>query len=193
MPSAWLSHYWSLLTSCWMLVSLMGTKAVALPLVFASLITVHLGMFLLVFILAGTLSFLDLVDYFPSHVGDLSVIISSNIFSGPFSFGTPIMQSWWDLTSCASAGDPPVLAGRSGPCSYEVTSFSLDSYVHETLCGPSKSGVSASPSPGSSCDQIPLVFKAKFSGGFFSHCQTLSHGTWHGAQNFHFCGRTSVV
>ena len=46
-----------------MLVSPMGAEAVALPLVFVSLITVHLGMFLLVFILAGTLCFLDLVDY----------------------------------------------------------------------------------------------------------------------------------
>ena len=67
----------------------MGAEAVALPLVFVSLITVHIGMFLLVFILPGTLCFLDLVDYFLSHAGGLLFIISSNIFSGPFSFGTP--------------------------------------------------------------------------------------------------------
>lgn len=60
-----------------MLVSPIGAEAAALPLVFVSLITVHLGMFLLVFILAGTLCFLDLVDY---PMWGTSVIISSNIF-----------------------------------------------------------------------------------------------------------------
>ena len=62
----------------------MGTKAVALPLVFASLITVHLGMFLLVFILAGTLSFLDLVDYFPSHVMEIFNNYLFKYFLGSF-------------------------------------------------------------------------------------------------------------
>ena len=37
-------------------------------LIFVSLITVCLGVFLLGFILPGTLHFLDLVDYFLSHV-----------------------------------------------------------------------------------------------------------------------------
>ena len=43
--------------------SLVAVNNLSLSLVFVSLITVHLGMFLLVFILAGTLCFLDLVDY----------------------------------------------------------------------------------------------------------------------------------
>jgi len=37
------------------------------------------------FSLHNSLCFLDLVDYFLSHIGDVSAIISSNIFSGLFS------------------------------------------------------------------------------------------------------------
>ena len=44
-------------------------------------------------------------------------------------------------------GDPPRPAGRSGPSSYEVTAFAPGPGAHETLCAPSKSGVSVSPSP----------------------------------------------
>ena len=45
------------------------------------------------------------------------------------------------------AGDPPILAVGSCPVSYEVASFFPDPCVHNTLCAPSKSGVSVSPSP----------------------------------------------
>ena len=45
-----------------------------------------------------------------------------------------------------SAGGSPILAGRSGPVSYEVTAFFPGSWC--TLeCLPSKSGASVSPSP----------------------------------------------
>ena len=44
-------------------------------------------------------------------------------------------------------GDPLRPAGRSGPGSYEVTAFALGPGAHETLCAPSQSGVSVSPSP----------------------------------------------
>ena len=47
----------------------------------------------------------------------------------------------------ASPGDPPRPAGRSDPGSFEVTAFALGPSVHETLCVPSKSGVSVSLSP----------------------------------------------
>ena len=40
----------------------------------------------------------------------------------------------------ACVGDPPVLAGRSGPGSYEVTFISLGPGAHKILCVPSKSG-----------------------------------------------------
>ena len=47
----------------------------------------------------------------------------------------------------ASAGDPLILAGRSGPVSYGVTVFFPLVLVHTRLCVPSNSGVSVSPSP----------------------------------------------
>jgi len=54
-----------------------------------------LGMFLLGFILYGTLCFLDLIVSF-SMLGKFLIIISPNIFSDPFSFyslsGTPIVR-----------------------------------------------------------------------------------------------------
>ena len=62
-----------------------------LSLIFLSLIT----MFLRMFLLPGTLCFLDLVDYLLSCVQEVFRYSSSNIFSGPFSLsspsGTPIM------------------------------------------------------------------------------------------------------
>ena len=45
------------------------------------------------------------------------------------------------------SGIPSRPAGRPGPGSYEVTAFFLGPSAHETLCAPSKSGVSVSPSP----------------------------------------------
>ena len=62
--------------------SLVAFNNLSLSLIFVSLVTVCLGVFLLGFILPGTLCFLDL-DYFLS--GKFSAIISSDILSGPFS------------------------------------------------------------------------------------------------------------
>ena len=76
--------------------SLVAFNNLSLSLIFVSLITVCLGVFLLGFILPGTLCayWTWLTDSFPM-LGKLSDIISSNIFSGPFSLplpsGTPIM------------------------------------------------------------------------------------------------------
>ena len=47
----------------------------------------------------------------------------------------------------ASAGDPPILAGRSGSVSMGSLLLLLGPDAHTTLCVPSKSGVSVSPSP----------------------------------------------
>ena len=57
----------------------------------------------------------------------------------------------WATATPASAGDPPTLAGRSGSVSPGVTAPSPGSwcahyFAHTTLCVPSKSGVSFSPS-----------------------------------------------
>ena len=59
-------------------------------LIFVSLITMYLYVFLLVFILPGTLCFLDFfLTISFSRIGKFSVVISSNIFSGPFSLSSP--------------------------------------------------------------------------------------------------------
>ena len=47
----------------------------------------------------------------------------------------------------AFAGDPPTLAGRSVSVSYVSLVLPLGPNAHTTLCAPSKSGVSVSPSP----------------------------------------------
>ena len=70
-----------------------------------------------------------------------------------------------------SAGDPPVLAGRSGPVSYEVTTFFPGSwYTQDLVC--TLQELLFPPVLWNSCDQTPLAFKARFSVGSSSHCQT---------------------
>ena len=68
-------------------------------------------------------------------------------------------------------GDPLIPAGRSGPGSYEVTAFSLVPGVHETLCTPGVEFLFPSVL-WNSCNQTPLAFKARFSGGSSFCCQT---------------------
>ena len=57
--------------------SLAAFNFLSLCLVFVSLISMCLGMFLLGFILCGTLCLLDLIDYFFFHIGE---IFNSNLF-----------------------------------------------------------------------------------------------------------------
>ena len=75
--------------------SLVAFNNFSLSLIFVSLITMCLSMFLLGFILPGTLfaSSRWVAISFPM-LGKFSTIISSNVFSGSFSLssGTPIMQ-----------------------------------------------------------------------------------------------------
>jgi len=84
----------------------------SLCIVFVSLISMCLGMFLLGFILYGTLyaSWTWLTISF-SMLGRLSTIISSKIFSYPFFFssssGTPIMQMFLHLTLSQRSWDYP--------------------------------------------------------------------------------------
>lgn len=59
----------------------------------------------------------------------------------------------WARAGPTSAGDPPILASRSGTFSYGVL-FPLGFCVHETLCVPSKSIVSISPSLGQFIDHL---------------------------------------
>ena len=76
--------------------SLVVFNILSLPLIFVSLIAMCLHVFLFGFILSGTLcaSWTWLIISFPT-LGKFSAIISSNIFSGPFSLyssGNPIIQ-----------------------------------------------------------------------------------------------------
>ena len=77
--------------------SLVAFSNFSLSLIFANLITMCLSVFLLGFILYGTLcaSWTWVAISFPV-LGKFSTIISSNVFSGPFSLsspsGTPIMR-----------------------------------------------------------------------------------------------------
>lgn len=53
----------------------------------------------------------------------------------------------WATAACASMGDPPILADRSGPVSYGVSAFSpLGHGAHKTFV-PSKMGISVSLGP----------------------------------------------
>ena len=75
--------------------SLAAVNIFSLYLIFDSLINMCLDLFLLGFILYGTLHFLDLTISF-TILGKFSTIISSHIFSVPFFFssssGTPIIR-----------------------------------------------------------------------------------------------------
>ena len=66
--------------------SFVAFHILSLSLIFVSLITMCLGMFLLVFILLGTLcAFWIWLTIFSPRLGKFSAIIYLNIFSGPFS------------------------------------------------------------------------------------------------------------
>ena len=77
----------------------------------------------------------------------------------------------------ASAADPPTLAGTSGSVSMGSPLLPLGPDVHPTLCVPSKSGVSASPSPVEVLQSNPLGFKVWCSRNSSSHCRTPRWGS----------------
>ena len=93
-----------------------------------------------------------------------------------------------------SAGDPSILAGRSGPVSYGVTAFIPLVLLH-TRVGVSPPRVESLSPPvlWKSCDQTQLAFKARFSGDSSSCCQTPRLGslTWGSELSLlwdNFCG-----
>ena len=112
-------------------------------------------------------------------------------------------------------GDPPLLAGKSGPVSSGVTFLPLDPRVHETVDVPetigvpetvgvhetvgvpetrcaSSSGVSVPSGPMNVMGSNPSAFKARFSGAPAT-ARTPGWGICYGTQNFHSCRRTFVV
>ena len=94
----------------------------------------------------------------------------------------------------ASTGDPPILAGKSGPVSYEVTTFFPGSWcAWDPVCTlqewsfgvPQACGTPAvKPHWSSKPDSLPAPPPIARPPGW---------GAWHGAQNFHSSGRTSIV
>ena len=82
--------------------SLAAFNIFSLPLILVNLINKCLGMFFLGLILFEALHFMTQVNVSFSILGKFSAIISSNIFSGPFSFfffsGNSIMQMFMCLT-----------------------------------------------------------------------------------------------
>ena len=88
---------------CFCCFSLDAFYILSLCLVFVSLISMCLGMFLLGFILCGTLCLLDLIDYFFFHIGE---IFNSNLFKNflytSFSllFPEPLYFECWCVWYC---------------------------------------------------------------------------------------------
>ena len=94
----------------------------------------------------------------------------------------------------ASAGDPPILTGRSGPVSYEVISFfpgfwctwNLVCALQEwSFCFPQSWGIPAIKPLWSS--------KSNSLGAPPPFVRPSGWGAWRGAQNFHSYGRTSGI
>ena len=100
----------------------------------------------------------------------------------------------WARATLPSADNPPILAGRSGPVFYKVTDFFPGSWhawdlacsLQEwSFCFPQSYGILViKPHWPSKPDSLwappPIVGSPGWE-------------AWHGAQNFHSCGRTSVV
>ena len=94
----------------------------------------------------------------------------------------------------ASTGDPPILSGKSGSVSYEVTAFIpwVLVRVRPYVCLPRVEFLFP-PVLWNSCDQTLLAFKARFTGGSSSRCQTPRLGslTWGSELSLlweNFCG-----
>ena len=89
---------------------------------------------------------------------------------------------------------PPILACKSGPVSYEVSSFFACVLVHMGPCVcPPRVEFLFPPVLWNSCDQTPLAFKARFPGAPPPIAIPPGWRAGLGAQTFHSCRRTSVV
>ena len=87
----------------------------------------------------------------------------------------------WATLPPTFPGDPPILAGRSGPASYEVTAFFPWVLVCTPPCvRPLRVELLLPPVLWNSSNQTLMVFKARFCGGTSSCCQIprLGHLAW---------------
>ena len=112
------------------------------------------------------------------------------------------ITSFYDLRESHSHPLPPQeipqrWAGRSCPGSYKVTAFALGLGEHETLCVPSKNGVSLSQSLVELLQSSPAALQSQMLWGPPPITRT---STWAGrlgvvcaeAENSHYCERVSV-
>ena len=104
--------------------SLAAFNIFSLYLIFDSLINMCLGMFLLIFILCGTLCFLDLIDYFLSHSREVFNDNLLKYFLSPFLF-----LFFWDPYN-SNVGAFNVVLGVS-----ETVLNSFHSFFFILLCG----------------------------------------------------------
>ena len=91
-----------------------------------------------------------------------------------------------------SSGDPPRLAGKSGPGSYEVIAFALGPGMHETLFAPSKSGDSASSSPVELLQSSLPGLQRQMLWGILLLMPDPRLGTLMWGSELHSCGRTAI-
>ena len=89
--------------------SLAAFNILSLCLVFVSLISISLGMFLLGFMLYGTLCFLDLIDYFLSHVWEIfKIYFNWRLITLQYCGGFCHTFSWISHgCTCVPHPDPP--------------------------------------------------------------------------------------
>ena len=105
------------------------------------------------------------------------------------------LSLWWATAAPTSAGDPPILAGRSVSVSCGVTATSSWVLMHALFVCALQKWSLFPPVLSKSCNQILLAFKVWFSENSSSHCQTprlgsLMWGSEPSLQWVGFCGMT---
>ena len=103
------------------------------------------------------------------------------------------LSSRWETATPTSAGDPPTLADRSGSVSYSVTAPSPGSWCAQYFVCALQEWSLFPPVLSKSCNQIPLAFKSDSLGIPPPVAGPPDWEAWHGAQNLHSSGWTSLV
>ena len=104
------------------------------------------------------------------------------------------LSSRWDSATPASAGDPPTLAGRSGPVSCGVTASYPGSWcAHYFVCALQEWSLCFLQSCWSPAIKSCYPSKSDSLGVSPPVAGPPGWEAWHGAQNLHSSGCTSVV
>ena len=107
--------------------SLADFNILSLYLVFVSLVSMCLGVFLLGFILYGTLCLLDLSDYFFYHSVEIFTTISLKMFPNPFFFSSYFATTIIRILVCL------ILSQRSLRLSSGIATVCSLSFLHNIL------------------------------------------------------------